>query len=440
MMGMTSVTVGIISVIAIVISIYAGAHIAIALGTISFIGVILIRGNVEVAVDLLSLAMADSIADEAFATVPAFVMMGLVVSRAGFGRDIYEFADELFRPVRGGLGIATVAANAVFASVTGSSIASASVFTKVAIPEMLRFGYGRRFAVGVVAGSSVLGMIIPPSVMLIIYAVVTEQSVGAMFLAGVVPGLLLTVAYCVSIPLFHVLAPGFVGGGAVRAPAAPLAKLATDLATKVGPVALLVFIVLGGIYGGVLTPVESGAAGTIAAMIMGFIKRRLGWNAIWQALVETGHISANILFLIIAASIYSRMLGVAGLPTLFGEWLGSLNLPFAGFMAVYVLLLLALGTIIDTASIILIVVPLFLHALEPFNVNLIWFGIITVIGAEIGLLTPPFGISCFVIKAAIGDPSISLRDIFLGALPFATVMLLVLGVLIAFPRLSLVFI
>jgi len=440
MMGMTSVTVGIISVIAIVVSIYAGAHIAIALGTISFIGVILIRGNVEVAVDLLSLAMADSIADEAFATVPAFVMMGLVVSRAGLGRDIYEFADELFRPVRGGLGIATVAANAIFASVTGSSIASASVFTKVAIPEMLRFGYGRRFAVGVVAGSSVLGMIIPPSVMLIIYAVVTEQSVGAMFLAGVVPGLLLTVAYCTSIPLLHAFAPGFVGGRAGRAEAAPLAKLVMDLATKVGPVALLVFIVLGGIYGGVLTPVESGAAGTIAAMIMGFIKRRLSWEAIWQALVETGHISANILFLIIAASIYSRMLGVAGLPTLFGEWLASINLPFAGFMVIYVLLLLALGTIIDTASIILIVVPLFLHALEPFNVNLIWFGIVTVIGAEIGLLTPPFGISCFVIKAAIGDQSISLRDVFMGALPFAAVMLLVLGVLIAFPRLSLLFI
>jgi len=438
MMGMTSVTVGIASVIAIVISIYAGAHIAIALGTISFVGVILIRGNVDVAVDLLSLAMADSIADEAFATVPAFVMMGLVVSRAGLGRDVYEFADALFRPVRGGLGIATVAANAIFASVTGSSIASASVFTKVAIPEMLRFGYGRRFAVGVVAGSSVLGMIIPPSVMLIIYAVVTEQSVGAMFLAGVIPGLLLSAAYCVSIPLFHVFAPGFVGGGSSRASAAPLARLAKDLATKVGPVALLVVIVLGGIYGGVLTPVESGAAGTIAAMIIGFIKRRLRWDAIWQALVETGHISANILFLIIAASIYSRMLGVAGLPTLFGEWLASINLPFAGFMFVYVLLLLALGTIIDTASIILIVVPLFLHALEPFNVNLIWFGIVTVIGAEIGLLTPPFGISCFVIKAAIGDPSISLRDVFMGALPFAAVMLLVLTVLIAFPRLSLV--
>lgn len=436
-MGTMSVVVGIASVVAIVISIYAGAHIAIALGVISFVGVILLKGNVDIALNLLSLAMADSVAEETFATVPLFVMMGLVVSRAGLGRDVYDFANDLFRPVRGGLGMATVAANAIFASVTGSSIASASVFAKVAIPEMIRHRYGRRFAVGVVAGSSVLGMIIPPSVMLIIYAVVTEQSVGAMFLAGVLPGLLLALAYCVAIPFFSILAPSFVGGGAERERALALRRLAVDFVFKVGPIALLVFIVLGGIYGGVLTPVESGAAGTVAAMIIGVLKRRLTLEAVWRALVETGHITANILFLIIAASIYSRMLGIAGLPTLFGEWLGALELPFAGFMAMYVVVLLALGTIIDTASIILIVVPLFLHALEPFGVNLVWFGIITVIGAEIGLLTPPFGISCFVIRATIDDQSISLRDIFLGALPFATVMLAVLVILIAFPEISL---
>jgi tripartite ATP-independent transporter DctM subunit len=432
-----SVAVGIASVAAIVLAIYAGAHIAVALGLISFAAVVVLRGDLEIAMNLLALAMADSVSDEAFATVPAFVMMGLVVSRAGMGRDIYEFANDLFRPLRGGLGVATVAANAIFASVTGSSIASASVFTKVAVPEMLRFGYGRRFAVGVVAGSSVLGMIIPPSVMLIIYAVVTEQSVGAMFLAGIVPGLLLAAVYCAAIPLLQRFAPGYVGGPASAGGWAPLSRLALGLATQVGPVAALVALVLGGIYGGVLTPVESGAAGTVAAVLIGVAKRRLDWAALWSALVETGRITANILFLIIAASIYSRMLGIAGLPTLFGEWLASVDMSFAGLMLIYVLTLLALGTIIDTASIILIVVPLFLQALEPFAVNLVWFGIVTVIGAEIGLLTPPFGISCFVIKATVGDASITLRDVFLGALPFAAVMLAVLWLLIAFPRLSL---
>jgi tripartite ATP-independent transporter DctM subunit len=433
---MTSVTVGIASVVAIVIAIYSGVHIAIALGMISFVGVVVLKGA-DISFSLLSLAIADSVSDEAFATVPLFVMMGLVVSRAGLGRDVYDFANEIFRPVRGGLGFATVAANAIFASVTGSSIASASVFAKVAIPEMIRFRYGRRFAVGIVAGSSVLGMIIPPSVMLIIYAVVTEQSVGEMFLAGILPGILLAVAYCIAIPVFFAIAPHFVGTDIIRGKGLALRALLTDTFTKLGPIVVLVVTVLGGIYGGVLTPVEAGAGGTVVAMILGALKRRLSIRAIWSALVETGHITANILFLIIAASIYSRMLGIAGLPTVFGEWIESLGLSFAGFMALYVLVLLLLGTIIDTASIILIVVPLFLQALDPFNVNLVWFGIITVIGAEIGLLTPPFGISCFVIRATIDEKSVSLGDIFMGALPFAAVMLGVLVILIAFPQISL---
>jgi TRAP-type C4-dicarboxylate transport system permease large subunit len=183
--------------------------------------------------------------------------------------------------------------------------------------------------------------------------------------------------------------------------------------------------------------VESGAAGTVTAALLGLAKRRLTTQAIWGSLVDTGHITANILFLIIAASIYSRMLGIAALPTMFGEWLAALEMSFAGFMALYVLLLLALGTIFDTASIILIVVPLFLPALEPLGINLIWFGIVTVVGAEIGLLTPPFGISCFVIKATIDDPTVTLNDVFMGALPFAAVMLAVLVLLIAFPQISL---
>ncbi len=436
-MELSSTTAGITSLVAIVALIYAGLHIAVALGLVSFAGVLLLKGNFGLALDLLGLAIADSVSDEAFATVPLFVMMGLVVSRCGLGRDVYQFADDVFRGLRGGLGIATVAANAIFAAVTGSSIASASVFSKVAVPEMRRYQYGKRFTVGIVAGSSVLGMIIPPSVMLIIYAVVTEQSVGAMFLAGVLPGILLAIAFCLSIMLFAAFVPRFVGGATSRGAAAPPGRLLRDAMVKLGPVLLLVGVVLGGIYGGILTPVESGAAGTVAAALLGWAKRRLTPQAIWGALVDTGHITANILFLIIAASIYSRMLGIAALPTMFGEWLATLQMSFAGFMALYVLLLLALGTIFDTASIILIVVPLFLPALEPLHINLVWFGIVTVVGAEIGLLTPPFGISCFVIKATIDDPSITLNDVFMGALPFAAVMLAVLALLIAFPQISL---
>ncbi len=436
---MTGIDVGIVSVVIIVLLIYAGLYITVALGLVSFLGVWYLRDNFDVAVNMLSLSVANTVSNEVFAAVPLFALMGFIVSAAGLGKEIYDVANFLFYRVRGGLGIATVAANAIFASITGSSIASASVFTRVSVPEMRRFGYTARFTVGVVAGSSVLGMLIPPSSMMIIYAIVAEQSIGQMFIAGIIPGIVLSVAYAIAILAMATLSPETVGGGSRSltgdeewrelGPMAVLGKLA--------PIALLVAVVLGGIYGGIITVTEAGAAGSAVALLIALAKRRMTFAKLWEVLVETGHITAAILFLIIAASMYSRMLGIAGLPTTFGAWLDGLHLGLVELMALYVVLLLALGTIIETASIILIVVPLFLPAVEQFNGDVVWFGIVTVVGAEIGLLTPPLGISCFVIKSTIGDPTITLRDIFTGAFPFAVIMLLVLILLIAFPQLSL---
>lgn len=438
---MGALEIGLVSLAVIVLLIYAGLYIPVVLALVSFVSVWLMRGNIDIAINLLTISVKDTVSDYNFATIPLFTMMGLIVSKAGLGKDVYEVANQIFRAIRGGLGIATVAANAIFASVTGSSIASASVFTKVSVPEMRRYQYGKRFAVGVVAGSSVLGMLIPPSVMLIIYAVVAEQSIGAMFLAGVVPGLLLSTAFGFAILMMAWLAPRFVGGPRKGVEGAEFAEPLIgfgEIMVKLVPVVLLILVVLGGIYGGVFTPTEAGAAGGLMALVIAAARRRLTVRGVWESLVETGHITATILFLIIAASTYSRMLGIAGLPTLFGEWMQSMDLGLAMLMVVYVLLLIVLGTILDTASIILVVVPLFLTAVEAFGADLVWFGIVTVIGAEIGLLTPPLGLSCFVIKSTIDDPSISLADVFLGALPFAAVMLMVLILVIAFPQISLV--
>ena len=435
---MTGIEIGIGSVVLIIILIYLGMYIPVALGLISFLGVFLIRDNMDMAVALLSEAIADSITEFVFASVPLFALMGLIVSKAGIGKDVYEVANFLFYRIKGGLGIATVFANAVFASVTGSSIASASVFTRVAVPEMQRFGFKPRFTVGVVAGSSVLGMLIPPSAMLIIYAIVTEQSIGQMFVAGIIPGILLSVAYAVLILLMAYVVPNWVGGVDAKDVAnEDWAKLTLwDLVRKMFPIVLLITMVLGGIYGGIVTPVEAGALGSLSALVIAVAKRRMSWPDLWEVLVETGHITAAILFLIISATMYNRMLGVAALPTQFGEWLGGMEFTIGQVMTIYVILLLILGTILDTGSIILIVVPLFLAALDAYNVDLVWFGIVTVVGAEIGLLTPPLGISCFVIKSTINDPNITLFDIFSGAFPFAVTMLLTLIVLINYPSLS----
>ena len=438
---MTPFEIGIASVILIVVMIYAGLYIPVALGLVSFLGVWIIRDNVDIAINMLALAAADTVSHQVFATVPLFAMMGLIVSKAGLGNDVYKVANFVFYKVRGGLGIATVAANAVFAAITGSSIASASVFARVSVPEMRKFGYTTRFSVGVVAGSSVLGMIIPPSAMLIIYAITADQSVGQMFLAGVIPGMLLAIAFALAIVIMARFWPKFVGGHGV----VEMKDIKEDwqnltwgdVIRLMSPIVFLVLVVLGGIYGGIVTPVEAGAAGSLVALLIAIFRRAISWRGFWDCLVETGHITASILFLIVAASMYSRMLGFAGLPTLFQAWLDEQGYGVLALMMIYIPMLLLLGTIIDTASMILIVAPLFLPAIEALGLDLVWFGIVTVIAAEIGLLTPPLGISCFVIKSTLNDPTIKLSDIFAGAFPFAVIMLLVLFAIIAWPQLSL---
>ena len=437
---MTGLEIGLLSVIVILILIYAGMYVPVALGLVSFISVWYLRGSTDAPIYLLTLAASDGLEEYHFGVIPLFVLMGLVVSQCELGRDIYDVANFLLRKVKGGLGVATVAANTAFAAITGVSIASASVFARVSVPEMRRFGYSKRFAVGVVAGSSVLGMLIPPSVMLIIYAIVVELSVADMFKAGILPGLLLAAAYITAIVSMAIFFPNFIGGQDEKSLA--IADEQGDLSGKevlgkLAPFLILISLVLGGIYGGIFTPTEAGAVGALGALIIAMIKRKLNKEVLWKVLSETGHIVASLLLLIVAATMYSRMLAISGLPIEFGDWISGGELSFTTILVIYVIALIIMGTILDTTSIILIMVPLFLPVMIPYDINLVWFGIITIVGAEIGLLTPPLGISCYVIKSTLPDKDISLYDIFAGAFPFAVIMLLVLVLLIVFPGISL---
>lgn len=440
---MTGLEIGLLSVVLILVLIYSGMYVPVALGLVSFVSVWYLRGSLEAPVYLLTIAASSGLEDYIYGVIPLFVLMGLLVSQCELGRDIYQVSNYVLRKVKGGLGVATVAANTAFAAITGVSIASASVFARVSVPEMVRFGYNPRFAVGVVAGSSVLGMLIPPSVMLIIYAIITELSVADMFKAGIVPGLILAATYIVAIVSMAVFFPNYIGGQGDHASASVEAQetlTGREIATKISPFVVLILLVLGGIYGGLFTPTEAGAVGAMGALIISLIKRKLSRPVLWNVLSETGHIVASLLLLIIAATMYSRMLAISGLPNELGAWIATTDLSFIGILTIYVILLVIMGTILDTTSIILIMVPLFLPVMAPYDISLIWFGIITIFGAEIGLLTPPLGISCYVIKTTLDDDSISLFDIFAGAFPFAVLMLLVLILLIAFPGISLVFI
>jgi len=436
---LSNAQIGILSILCMLVLIYAGMPIGIALIVLGFCGIWMMKGNTIIAERMLPQAGAEYMKNYFFGVVPLFVLMGLLVAASDVGRETFQVARWMLRRVRGGLGIATVAANAVFAAITGSSIASAAVFTRVATPEMMAQGYTARFSVGVVAGSSVLGMLIPPSLLLIVYGFLAEQSVGILFIAAVVPGLILAVAFAMLILAMATWRPQWIGNVETEADSIEGESFWSAFG-KLFPILSLVVLVIGGIYGGIFTPTEAGAAGSLGALIIGLIKRKLDWKTLWGVLVETGHITVSILFLILAANIYARMLALSGLPQQMGELIGGTSLGFTGFIILYVIVLILLGMILDSISIMLIILPLALPVLLQFGGDPIWFGIVTVIAVEIGLLTPPLGITCYVVKSTLNDDRITLNEIFLGAMPFAFIMLLVTILLIVVPEISLLFV
>ena len=433
--SLSSVQVGLISVLFVLFLVYIGVHVGVALGVLSFVCVWVIS-DFERAGKLLALAASSDLQRYEFGVIPLFVLMGLLVSVSDIGKDTYDVANHVFRKVKAGLGSATVGANAVFAAVTGTSIASASVFTKVAVPEMLRLGYRPRFAVGVVAGSSVLGMLIPPSLLLILYGILSETSIGDLFIAGIIPGLVLSVAYCVLIWIMAHRFPNHVAEAETLERALESDMSLGELVSKITPIVILIIIVLGGIYGGFFTATEAGGVGALAALLLTIIKRQLTWKSLWTALTETGHVTAAICFLLVSAHLYARMITLTGIPNLMEAYVVGSGIGVWGLIAIYLITVVILGTILDAGSIMLITVPLAVPILLAFEVDLIWFGIITIIAVEIGLLTPPLGLACFVIHNNLQDDRISIEDIFWGAAPFALTMLVVLILVTLIPELA----
>ncbi|WP_425087069.1 TRAP transporter large permease [Stappia sp.] len=437
---MSNISIGLMLIGVLFVLVVMGMRIAVALLAVGFAGVWIIRGNFDLAMKLMSIAAYNGVANYLFATIPLFVLMGHLVSISNVGKDTFDVAETLLRKLLGGLGIATVTANTVFAAVTGVSIASAAVFTKVAVPEMTRHGYRPSFSAGTVAGSSVLGMLVPPSLLLIIYGVLAEQSIGRMFIAGLVPGALLAGGFVVMILMLARFAPGFVftrehlEQKSRRTEDAP--KLSgRQILLKSLPIVILVAFVLGGLYSGFFTPTEAGGVGAFAALVIAVLRRSLNLRRTWSVLTQTGSISVGILVLLVAAGFYSQMLAVAGIPNAIGSFVQNSGFGATGFLVVYVLLVLLLGMILDSSSILLIVVPIAAPIAQGLGFDLVHFGIITVIAVEVGLLTPPFGISIFTVHATLGDRRTSLESIFAGALPFVGVMLGVLVLIALFPQL-----
>lgn len=429
------VSIGIYSLAAMLVLVLLGMPIALVLMSLSYLGIWIIRSGEFMAVNTLGLAASSGVASYEFGVIPLFILMGLILEKADVGRDAFAVAASLLRKIRGGLGMATVFANAIFACIVGSSVASAAVFSRIAAPAMVAHGYTKGFALGCVAGSSVLGMLIPPSLLLIIYGLVAEASVGRLFIAAVIPGLILSLSFALMIYGMTWFTPKLIGD--TRAAEDIPTATWGEILTKLAPIVLLVVAVVGGIYGGLFTPTEAAAVGAAFAFAIAFAKKRIDWASFKSIIVETGFVSAAILFLIVAANLYTRQVALTGIPTKVADWVMAAGLDMSGFLAVYFIILLFLGMILDSVSIMLIMLPIMLPILDALDGNKIWFGVVTVVAIEIGLLTPPFGLSVYVVKGVLPKNYASLATIFIGAIPFVICMVLVTILLMAFPGISL---
>ena len=417
----------------LVVMVMLGIHIGIALGVASAIGVYLMMGSIDVAMSIIGSTAYEAVRSHVFAVIPLFVLMGDFVGKSGAATDLYRLCDKALKRLPGRLAVATVAGNAVFAAVTGVSIASAAAFSRVAYPEMIRSGYKREYALGAVAGSACLGMLIPPSVLLIVWAILTEMSVGALFLAGVLPGILLAGLFALYCTIWAKRYPDI-------APAMPSAKedeLTSDHSELIGGIgiAALIALVIGGIWGGLFTPTEAAGFGAVGALVLGIVKGMRG-REIMEAIYNAGKTTAPIMFLLITASMYSRLLALGGTVNVISEFFQTLGVGAPMVILSMLVIWLLLGMLIDSVSIILLTVPIFAPVAMAVGIDPMAFAVFGILVIEAGLLTPPFGILVYTVKAATPDSTVTLGMIFKGAVPYWIMILITALAVVAMPWLA----
>ena len=362
--------------------------------------------------------------------VPLFILMGAVASRAGMSRELFNAANAIFSGWRGALTNATIGACAAFGAICGSSIATAATFSKVAIPEMRRHGYEDGLAAGCVASAGTLGILIPPSVILAIYALVAEQPLPTLFAAALFPGLLLAALYVVVVVIIARLRPQWTP----KVPAMPIGER-LRAAKDLWKLALLFFLAVVGIYLGWFSPTEAAAVAAFAAIVIGFATRGLNWSTLFEALLETVYSTAMLFFIIVGAFIFSRFIVLTRLPNELVAWTQQAGLSPALIVLAVVLLFFLLGTFLEEVSTILITVPVIMPLMASLGYDGIWFGIFVTVMATIGLISPPVGLTVFVIQAQ--NPDIPASKIYRGTLPFLAADFVLVGLLIAFPGLAL---
>jgi tripartite ATP-independent transporter DctM subunit len=366
-----------------------------------------------------------------FAVIPMFVLMGAFASASGIIAELYNAVNRWLEAVRGGLYIATVIASAGFAAISGSTVVNAAMFTRIALPEMLRFGYHNGVSAGCIAAAGTFAALIPPSLTFVVYGILTGESIGALFIAGILPGLLTAAFYVVGIPVMIRLRPDWAPPTLSRS---SLSEKIRGL-SSIWPMMLLVGIVLGGIYTGLTPPTAAGALGAGGALLISLARRRINGAQIWSSLKQTAELTSVLFIIIIGGLLFSRFLVISGFITDLTDLVTASGLSAPMFIVVMVVMYLIMGMFIDPLSILVMTVPFVFPVIQSYDLDPIWFGVVLTKMIEIAVITPPVGLNLFaVVSASAGR--VSTGAIFLGVLPFVVMEMIVLVILLVFPAIS----
>jgi C4-dicarboxylate transporter, DctM subunit len=426
---MSSELIGLIGILALFSLLAMRMYIGMAMMVVGLIGTSFITGYGP-AVDLLGLLPMNESKSYNLSVIPLFILMGQFAFISGISTDIYKTVYNWMGHLRGGLAMATVLACAFFAAVSGSSLATGATMGMVAIPEMLKYKYDPRLATGCVAAGGTLGILIPPSIGFVIYGILTEQSIGKLLMAGLLPGVLLSGLFILAIMILCIIKPAM-------GPRGPVTTWSTRIKSLSGTwgMLLLFTVVIGGIYTGMFTPTEAAGIGAFGALCITFIKGKLTISGFTRCLSDTGKMTAFIFLIIIGASVFSYFLALTGLPTTLSEFITGLPLPRGMILFGIILAYLLLGCVMEVYSIMILTLPIIFPIIQALEFDPIWFGVIMVIVLEIGLITPPIGLNVFVLKGAA--PGIPVETIFKGIWPFLIAAVIAMVLITIFPQIAL---
>jgi C4-dicarboxylate transporter, DctM subunit len=426
---MSSTLIGLIGIVFLIFMFITRMPVAYCMVLVGFLGFSTVVST-KAGLGLLARDIYDAFSAYGLTVIPLFILMGQFAFNAGISRKLYDTAYKFFGHTRGGLAMATVCACTAFGAVCGSSPATAATMATVGMPEMKRYGYGDELASGSVAAGGSLGMLMPPSVVLIVYGILTEQSIGQLFIAGIIPAIFITICFIVAIVLYSMLRPEQSPKGQRFSWRERILSI-----KDMGETMTVFVLVMGGLFLGWFTPTEAGGAGAFGVLLVALIRRQMTWSGFVKSLYETLRTSSMVMLLIAGAVVFGHFLAVTRIPFEVASWVEGMALPPFAIVGMIVLVYLIGGCFIDALALIMLTIPIFYPIIQNLGYNPIWFGIIIVLVTQMGVITPPVGINVYVVNGVA--PDVKLESIFKGVMPFLIALILGTAVLVAFPQLVL---